>query len=101
MPRFGKNVRVGGTNGGRSRLTRELLDNFKGGLIRHTRHRRSKNFDRSQLLNASTFQLLQTLRPNFFSSSAFEIWIMVGRPCGQQYGRSHSSKSWISFSTSR
>ena len=26
----------------------------------------------------------QTLRPNFFSSSAFEIWIMVGRPWGQQ-----------------
>jgi hypothetical protein len=26
----------------------------------------------------------QILRPNFFSNSAFEIWIMVGRPCGQQ-----------------
>ncbi len=25
-----------------------------------------------------------TFRPNFFSNSAFEIWIMVGRPCGQQ-----------------
>src|SRR5215475_1480565 len=25
-----------------------------------------------------------TLRPNFFSSSANEIWIIVGRPCGQQ-----------------
>ena len=26
----------------------------------------------------------QTLRPNFLSNSASEIWIMVGRPCGQQ-----------------
>lgn len=26
----------------------------------------------------------QTFRPNFFSSSEFEIWIMVGRPWGQQ-----------------
>ena len=25
-----------------------------------------------------------TFLPNFFSSSANEIWIMVGRPCGQQ-----------------
>ena len=25
-----------------------------------------------------------TFRPNFFSSSPNEIWIMVGRPCGQQ-----------------
>ena len=25
-----------------------------------------------------------TLRPNFFSSSPNEIWIIVGRPCGQQ-----------------
>jgi hypothetical protein len=24
------------------------------------------------------------LRPNFFSSSRSEIWIIVGRPCGQQ-----------------
>jgi hypothetical protein len=26
----------------------------------------------------------QTLRPNFFSNSVSEIWIMVGRPWGQQ-----------------
>jgi hypothetical protein len=26
----------------------------------------------------------QTFRPNFFSNSASEIWIIVGRPCGQQ-----------------
>ena len=26
----------------------------------------------------------QTFRPNFFSSSDSEIWIIVGRPCGQQ-----------------
>ncbi len=25
-----------------------------------------------------------TFRPNFFSSSPNEIWIIVGRPCGQQ-----------------
>jgi hypothetical protein len=40
--------------------------------------------ENTQPFNISTPQLLQTLRPNFFSSSAFEIWIMVGRPCGQQ-----------------
>ncbi len=27
-----------------------------------------------------TVPAIQTLRANFFSSSAFEIWIMVGRP---------------------
>jgi hypothetical protein len=26
----------------------------------------------------------QIFRPNFFSNSAREIWIIVGRPCGQQ-----------------
>ncbi len=26
----------------------------------------------------------QILRPNFFSNSTSEIWIMVGRPWGQQ-----------------
>jgi hypothetical protein len=25
-----------------------------------------------------------TFRPNFFSNSTSEIWIIVGRPCGQQ-----------------
>ena len=28
--------------------------------------------------------MYQTFRPNFFSNSASEIWIMVGRPWGQQ-----------------
>ena len=60
-------------------------------LVRGTRcaaagpgeHRKSSR--RSPRRTASTLtSVLQIFRPNFFSSSASEIWIMVGRPCGQQ-----------------
>src|SRR6266480_1294849 len=57
MPRFRKNVRVGGTNGGRSRFARERLNNFEGRLIVHARHRRSQNFDRPKSHKAGWIKL--------------------------------------------
>ena len=58
-------------------------------LISHSktipnRKLRGRTKDNAKWVLVLTLILRYTFRPNFFSNSASEIWIMVGRPWGQQ-----------------
>ncbi len=63
---------------------------FRGGQHprRGRRHRqRAKDQRQAHGENAEAEwarRAAHALRPNFFSSSRYDIWIIVGRPCGQQ-----------------
>jgi hypothetical protein len=56
--------------------TTDYADNTERRYKDHQRHPCNRRFNISGRY--------QTFRPNFFSNSASEIWIIVGRPCGQQ-----------------